>query len=141
MADCLFYSIVLKDSIQDGYLSEFFSTEGPWTISTQNWKAYRQSYNTKLSITLIGDNKSFKEDIAFSIKVKGAGNETIDTNNNITVVHYPTNITKNGTVNDVLNLPISANKWAYEINPSNYLQGPKAKYSLVCDYCGPNITI
>ena len=141
VSDCLFYSIALKDSIQDGDSSEFFSTEGAWTISTQNWKAYRQSYNTKLSITLIGDNKSFKEDIAFSIKVKGTGNETIDTNNNITVVHYPTNITKNGTVNDVLSLPNSANKWTYMINPSNYLQGPKAKYTLVCDYCGSNITI
>lgn len=144
LSDCLFYSFALKnsiDKIQDGDLSDFFSTEGAWTISTQNWKSYRQSYNTKVSIQLIGDNKSFKEDIAFSIKVKGTGNETIDTTSNVIVVHYPTNITKNKTVNDVLSLPSAANQFKYEINPEKYLLGPKAQYRLVCDYCGNNITI
>lgn len=34
-------------------------------------KAYRQSSNTKLSVEIVGDNKSFKEDLNIYISVKG----------------------------------------------------------------------
>ncbi len=36
------------------------SAEGYWTVNGLGTKAYRQSYNTKLSIEILGDNKSFK---------------------------------------------------------------------------------
>lgn len=40
--------------------SEYFSSEGLWTVSINNLKVYRQSLATKLNVELVGDKTSFK---------------------------------------------------------------------------------
>lgn len=52
--------------------TEYFSSEGVWTVSVNDLKAYRQSTTTKLNVEVIGDRKSFKEDLHFTLKVSSA---------------------------------------------------------------------
>ena len=83
------------------------SAEGYWTLNGLGTKAYRQSYNTKLSVEILGDNKSFKEDLNISISVKGKEDE-IKIEDNVTVIKYQTKINSQNQTNSGIQMPAHA---------------------------------
>ena len=146
--DCIYYEAQLKSLEENGeeYIREengeqFISAEGYWALNRLGTKAYRQSYNTKLSVEMIGDNKSFKEDLNIYISVKG-NEEQIQIDDNVTIIKYRTQINTQNQTNEEIRMPAHAKETVrIPINISNYFTGPKANYHIVCDYCDDTIKL